>query len=148
MGQCVHIRYPTLRALVLLMLTLIGTCLIAQPFILFSDCQSPGAAGGWKRSQVTQTPTHPRSSSSSPRVPPASAKWGVLTSTTKRELGRLNGRTDAWTDENDAGCGQSALSAREGRPGQARLCSLQPCAASDNARPLARPYRVQVSSRL
>jgi hypothetical protein len=81
MGQRVHMWRADSAAFALFQRfawsSLLGTPLIAQPFILFSDCQSPAAARWCKRSQVTPTPTHPHSSLSSPRAPHTSAKWGV-----------------------------------------------------------------------
>ncbi len=121
--------------------SLLGTPLIAQPFILFSDCQSPAAARWCKKSQVTPTPAHPHSSLSSPRVPHTSAKWGVdvdeegiWTGAFQRADGCMYGRTKV----TDTTWGRRY---REGASGSPRLCT-----ASDNARPLARPYRVQVGS--
>ena len=113
--------------------------MIAQPFIIFSDCQSPAAARCCKRSQVAPTPTHPHSSLSLPRVRHERTKWGTDVDDEEGIWmgGRFNGRTDRcmYGRETNTRWGVGAI--REGA-GSPRLCT-----ASDNARPLARAYRVR-----
>ena len=148
MGQCVctcgvqNLRRPTALALFqrFACSSLLGTPLIAQPFILFSDCQSPAAARCCKRSQVAPTPTHPHSSLSLPRVRHERTKWGTDVDDEEGiwmggAFQRADGQMDACWRETNTRWGVGAI--REGA-GSPRLCT-----ASDNARPLARAYRVR-----